>query len=185
MQLCDQVCSFTMHGFAPNNCSRIIEPIASRCSKFRFTPLGSESARSRLSYIAAAENVNVSEKVLDALIATSSGDLRRAITYLQSASRVSSSTDPPTPITPTLIQEIAGAVPDTVINELANALGIDDVGEMNVDIGTTQKSSTFEPIKKKVKEIMRQGYSAAQILSQVRGAYSPPFPLTSQPCPAA
>ena len=175
-----------MHGFAPNNCSRIIEPIASRCSKFRFTPLGSASARSRLSYIAAAENVNVSEKVLDALIATSSGDLRRAITYLQSASRVSSSTDPPTPITPTLIQEIAGAVPDTVINELANALGIDDVGEMNVDIGTTQKSSTFEPIKKKVKEIMRQGYSAAQILSQVRGAYSPPlFPLTSQPCPAA
>ncbi|KAF8739473.1 hypothetical protein AX14_009456 [Amanita brunnescens Koide BX004] len=149
-----------------NYVTRIIEPVASRCSKFRFTPLDSGSAHSRLSYIAATEHVNVSDEALDALIATSSGDLRRAITYLQSASRLSSSTDPPTLITSTDIQEIAGVVPDTVINELASALGIDGV-EMNVDVSTTQKSSTFEPIKKQVKETMRQGYSAAQVLSQL------------------
>ncbi len=154
---------------AANNGSRIIEPVASRCSKFRFTPLDSGSARSRLSYIATAENVNVTDEVIDALVSASSGDLRRAITYLQSASRLSSSTSPPTPITPTNIQEIAGVVPDAVVSELASALGIDDVGQINVDMDIAQKSSTFEPIRKKVKQIMRQGYSAAQMLSQVRG----------------
>ncbi|KAF8352326.1 P-loop containing nucleoside triphosphate hydrolase protein [Amanita rubescens] len=150
-----------------NYVTRIIEPVASRCSKFRFTPLDSNSARSRLSYIATAENVNVTDEVIDALISASSGDLRRAITYLQSASRLSSSTSPPTPITPTNIQEIAGVVPDAVVCELASALGIEDVGQINIDMDIAQKSSAFEPIRKKVKQIMRQGYSAAQMLSQL------------------
>ncbi|TFY78565.1 hypothetical protein EWM64_g5444, partial [Hericium alpestre] len=65
-----------------NYVTRIIEPLASRCSKFRFKPLDSSSASTRLEYIAATEQVPVTAPVISALISTSSGDLRRAITYM-------------------------------------------------------------------------------------------------------
>lgn len=143
--------------------------MASRCSKFRFTPLDTDSSSLRLSYIAQAENVPVTKPVIDALIQTSNGDLRRAITYLQSASRLSSSTVPPTPILPADIQEIAGVVPDGVIHDFARVLGIEvNDNDMDVDEGSQSKQGAFEPIKKKVKYLMREGYSATQIISQVR-----------------
>ncbi|KAF9476321.1 P-loop containing nucleoside triphosphate hydrolase protein [Pholiota conissans] len=151
-----------------NYVTRIIEPLASRCSKFRFTPLDSDSSSLRLAHIAQCENVPVSKPVIDALINTSNGDLRRAITYLQSASRLSSSTQPPTPILPIDIQEIAGVVPDNVIKDFARVLGIDvDDDEMDIDDKPSQKQNGFDPIRKKVKFLMREGYSASQIISQL------------------
>jgi hypothetical protein len=120
----------------------------------------------RLSYIAATEKITIDSKVIDALITTSSGDLRRAITYLQSASRLSSSTNPSTPILPSDIQEIAGVVPDLVINDFARVIGVDIEDEMDIDL-PQHKQGGFEPIKNKVKFLMREGYSATQILFQV------------------
>lgn len=145
--------------------NRIIEPLASRCSKFRFTPLDSESASARLTYIAQRENVDVEKSVIDALINVSSGDLRRAITYLQSASRLSATSDPPTPIRPRDIQEIAGVVPDKIVNGLARTLGVEIESE-DMDLDEDSKFN-FSTIQKKVKAIIREGYSATQILSQV------------------
>ncbi|KAF5330628.1 hypothetical protein D9619_006013 [Psilocybe cf. subviscida] len=152
-----------------NYVTRIIEPLASRCSKFRFTPLDTDSSSLRLSHIAAAENIPISKPVIDALIQTSGGDLRRAITYLQSASRLSASSVPPTPILPLDIQEIAGVVPDAVINDFARVLGVEvNDNEMDVDDGASpSRNGGFEPIKKKVKHLMREGYSAMQIIAQL------------------
>ncbi|KAG1754423.1 P-loop containing nucleoside triphosphate hydrolase protein, partial [Suillus lakei] len=136
-----------------NYVTRIIEPLASRCSKFRFTPLDSTSTSSRLSYIASAEHIDVSPEVVSTLIETSGGDLRRSITYLQSASRLSSSTNLPVPITPYDIQEIAGVVP---------------TADMDVDdLPAKGKLKGFDAVQKKVKGIMREGYSASQTLSQL------------------
>ena len=146
---------------------RIIEPLASRCSKFRFTPLDTESASLRLSQIAQAEGINVTKPVLDTLISTSSGDLRRAITYLQSASRLATSSTPPTPIIPAEIQEIAGVVPDTVINDFARVLGIEVDDAMDTDDAPKQQKVGFDPIRREVTMLMREGYSASQIISQV------------------
>lgn len=147
---------------------RIIEPLASRCSKFRFTPLDPTSTSARLSHIAQAEGIPVDPSVISTLISTSSGDLRRSITYLQSASRLSSSTNPPTAITANDIQEIAGVVPDTVVADFARTLGVESIGDaMDVD-GGSQNPKGFEGVKKKVKELMREGYSGTQILMQVR-----------------
>jgi replication factor C subunit 2/4 len=106
-------------------------------------------------------------EVISALISTSSGDLRRAITYLQSASRLSSSTIPPTTITVSDIQEIAGVVPTADINNFARSLGVESELDMDVDTDAN-KTSRFELIKRQVKLLMRNGYSASQILSQVR-----------------
>ncbi|TCD62294.1 hypothetical protein EIP91_007090 [Steccherinum ochraceum] len=151
-----------------NYVTRIIDPLASRCSKFRFKPLDPTSTSSRLTQIASAENVAVSDEVVQTLISTSQGDLRRSITYLQSASRLSTSTKPPTPITPSDIQEIAGVVPDPVINSFAATLGIDGANnDMDVDDGPAAKAKGFDGIRSKVKQIVREGYSATQILSQL------------------
>ncbi|KAJ8078582.1 Subunit of heteropentameric Replication factor C (RF-C) [Marasmius tenuissimus] len=146
-----------------NYVTRIIEPLASRCSKFRFTPLDQSSSFSRLSKIGTAEHIDMDDALVNALIQNSNGDLRRAITYLQTAHRLSSATSPPTKITPRDIQEIAGVVPDDVIDDFARALGIEVSGGMDVDV----KAPRFDMIKKKAKEICREGYSATQVLSQV------------------
>ncbi|PWW78857.1 P-loop containing nucleoside triphosphate hydrolase protein [Tuber magnatum] len=71
-----------------NYVTRIIDPLASRCSKFRFKPLDEENAKLRLEEIAKMENVEYEDGVVDALIKVSEGDLRKAITYLQSAARL-------------------------------------------------------------------------------------------------
>ncbi|KAG9318533.1 P-loop containing nucleoside triphosphate hydrolase protein [Chiua virens] len=152
-----------------NYVTRIIEPLASRCSKFRFTPLDSSSTSSRLMHIAAAEHVDVSPEVVAKLIDASNGDLRRSITYLQSASRLSSSTTPPTPITPRDIEEIAGVVPTAVVNNFAQTLGIDtEHNDMQTDDTLADsKRENFDVIRKKVKFVMREGYSASQLLIQL------------------
>ncbi|THG98581.1 hypothetical protein EW026_g3634 [Hermanssonia centrifuga] len=150
-----------------NYVTRIIEPLASRCSKFRFKPLDSNSTSSRLSHIAAAENVEVSPTVITTLINTSHGDLRRSITYLQSASRLAKSTDPPSVISPEDIQEIAGVVPDSVINDFASSLGVDVTANGGMDLDDDRKAKGFDGIRSKVREIVREGYSASQMMSQL------------------
>lgn len=130
--------------------------------------MDTESASLRLSQIAQAEGININKPVLDTLISTSSGDLRRAITYLQSASRLSTSSTPPTPILPAEIQEIAGVVPDAVINDFARVLGIEMDDAMDTDDAPKQQKVGFDPIRREVTMLMREGYSASQIISQVR-----------------
>ena len=107
--------------------------------------------------------MQVTHEVISVLVSTSAGDLRRSITYLQSASRLSSSTVPPTPITPRDIQEIAGVVPDEVMVDFASSLGIDST----LSTSSKLEKQNFDPIRQQVKSIMREGYSAAQVLSQV------------------
>lgn len=143
---------------------RIIEPLTSRCSKFRFTPLDHSSSSTRIAHIASEEGIHLESPAVDALITTSAGDLRRAITYLQSAHRLSSSTEPAIPITHRDIQEIAGVVPDNVINDFAQTLGIELDTGMQVD---GMGKPGFDRIRNKVRNIIREGYSSTQILAQV------------------
>ena len=165
------------HFSIPKPLPRIIEPLASRCSKFRFKPLDSSSAQLRLEHIARAEQVPASQDVISALISTSAGDLRRAITYLQSAARLSASTDPPSAILPRDIQEIAGVVPDAVIRKLAQNLGIDITliggadGDVEMDdapaLSVESNLRGFDLIRETVRSLVREGFSASQVLLQV------------------
>lgn len=71
-----------------NYVSKIIAPIASRCAKFRFSPLSRESQLGRLQYITEQEKVVVPINVLKFLEDISEGDLRRGINLLQSISQL-------------------------------------------------------------------------------------------------
>lgn len=66
-----------------NYISKIIDPLASRCVKFRFSPISKEAQMDRLKFICSKENVKLSsDSVLDKLIDISEGDLRRSINTL-------------------------------------------------------------------------------------------------------
>ena len=73
-----------------NYSSKIIEPIQSRCAVFRFRPLPEEEVKVQLQMVAKAENIDVEEEAMDAVIRVSRGDMRRAITALQVAAAVNS-----------------------------------------------------------------------------------------------
>ncbi len=68
-----------------NYVSRIIDPIKSRCAKFRFQPVSDEACLARLEYVRDAENLMLPEGVLPRIVETAEGDLRKAITTLQTA----------------------------------------------------------------------------------------------------
>ncbi|KAH0916198.1 hypothetical protein HID58_030644 [Brassica napus] len=78
--------------FICNYISRIIEPLASRCAKFRFKPLSEEVMSNRILHICNEEGLNLGGEALSTLSSISQGDLRRAITYLQSGARLFGST---------------------------------------------------------------------------------------------
>lgn len=158
-----------------NYVTRIIDPLASRCSKFRFKPLDETNSRERLELIAKSEGVDYEDGVIDTLIRVSDGDLRKAITYLQSAARlhnpikhaaVDNDGDEEMgndgivvtagePVTVRSIEEIAGVIPDATVEELLKACEPKGI-------------STYPQISKLVQDIIADGWSASQIVLQVR-----------------
>ncbi len=83
MEKYSDVCRFIL---SCNYSSRIIEPIQSRCSVFRFKRLGDDDVRSYVQSIVRKENLKVDASAYDAIIGVSGGDLRKATNVLQACS---------------------------------------------------------------------------------------------------
>lgn len=96
-----------------NYVSKIIDPIASRCAKYRFSPLSRESQLARLKYIASNERMSIEEHTLNFLIDISEGDLRRSINLLQSISQLGSEL-----LTPEILNDVCGAIPHEEIENI-------------------------------------------------------------------
>ncbi|KAG7571223.1 hypothetical protein FFLO_00896 [Filobasidium floriforme] len=163
-----------------NYVTRIIEPLASRCSKFRFKPLDSSSTMQRVQMIAEAESVKIDDGVIPLILELAGGDLRKAITYMQTGQRLHGAQNPPTPITADSIHEIAGVVPDGVINSLLAAIGIDTESGM-IDLAGNRGGKGYDNVQTTVKKIGRQGYSAGQVLQQIHDAIIPSAFIPSIP----
>ncbi|KAI2697101.1 hypothetical protein CBS147372_8155 [Penicillium roqueforti] len=156
-----------------NYVTRIIEPLASRCSKFRFKMLDNSAAGDRISNIAEQEGLQLEDGVVDTLIRCGEGDLRRAITYLQSAARLVGPTKPPavkdadddaemtdvgsnsSVITVNSIEEIAGVLPDDVLDSLVEAMQ------------PTSGASAYEAVSGVITDIVADGWSATQLVGQL------------------
>lgn len=69
-----------------NYSSQIIPALQSRCTKFRFGPLSATEVETRVREIAQAENVNITDDGIAAILKLGKGDMRRILNVLQSAS---------------------------------------------------------------------------------------------------
>uniref|UniRef100_A0A674EKL9 Replication factor C (activator 1) 4 n=1 Tax=Salmo trutta TaxID=8032 RepID=A0A674EKL9_SALTR len=122
-----------------NYISRIIEPLTSRCSKFRFKPLANQVQEERLLDICDKENLKYSKEGIAALVKVSEGDLRKAITFLQSAARLNTDNE----ITESAVIEIAGNMVDEgyaatqIVNQLHEAI-------IEEELNDKQKSAITE-----------------------------------------
>ncbi|KAG0052159.1 hypothetical protein BGZ83_002932 [Gryganskiella cystojenkinii] len=131
-----------------NYVTRIIEPLASRCAKFRFKPLEEKHSKDRLDFICAQENVKISPEATLSLIRISEGDLRKAIMYLQSASRLIGKDNE---IGVDVIADIAGTVPEDVIDGLE----------------ACWRTKDYNKISSQVMDVVADGHSASRVLAQL------------------
>ncbi|KAI9828714.1 MAG: Subunit of heteropentameric Replication factor C (RF-C) [Thelocarpon impressellum] len=161
-----------------NYVTRIIDPLASRCSKFRFKSLDQDNAKRRLEDIAEKEGVRMEAGAVETLIRCSEGDLRKAITFLQSAARLvgalkaarnGAARDGPADdndkmdvdgetdavVTVRSIEEIAGVIPDKTIASLIQA------------IQPRIKGAVYEGVAKVITDMVADGWSATQVVTQL------------------
>jgi replication factor C subunit 2/4 len=131
-----------------NYVSRIIEPITSRCTKFRFKPLGEEKIIERLQLICKQEQVNVESDAYKGIVDISGGDMRRAITTLQSCYRLKGINST---ITQQDILEISGVIPQHFLDEFVFVC----------------KSGDYKKLEEYVKNITYEAYSIGQMFEQL------------------
>ncbi|XP_012230260.1 replication factor C subunit 4 [Linepithema humile] len=131
-----------------NYLSRIIKPIASRCTKFRFKPLSDEKSIVRLEYICNEENLKADRSVLKEIVEASGGDLRQAVMCLQSITRLKGKEYE---ITVDDALDVIGLVPDDKINSLLE----------------TCKKGSYNDIQKLLDDLLLEGYPAAQVIKQL------------------
>ena len=142
-----------------NYVSRIIDPIASRCAKFRFKPLVRDALDARLKHVAKCENIVISDAALRRLDGVAQGDLRLAIMLLQSASKAHGND-----LSNEDFVDVSGFLPEKVLLPFLTALASKDLNAMYDQIGI----------------ITAQGFSANQVLTQVhRFLVGPECPLTT------
>jgi replication factor C small subunit len=77
-----QTCRFIL---SCNYSSKIIDPIQSRCSVFRFKPLDKDEMFHIIDNIAKSEKLHIDEKAKEAVYEVSHGDVRRAENILQAS----------------------------------------------------------------------------------------------------
>ncbi|KAK1730688.1 hypothetical protein CaCOL14_002787 [Colletotrichum acutatum] len=149
-----------------NYVTRIIDPLASRCSKFRFKSLDQTNTKKRLEDISENEGVQLEDGAVDALIKCSEGDLRKAITFLQSAARLVGAGEKDAagvdamdvdkkPVTVKVIEDIAGVIPDKTIDTLVSA------------IRPQGAADTYAGVAKVVEDMVADGWSAGQVVTQL------------------
>jgi replication factor C subunit 2/4 len=136
--------------FICNYVSRIIDPLASRCAKFRFKPLHPEAMAGRIEHICAKEGVAMAPGALAALGRVSGGDLRKAVTTLQSAARLAAGG----PVDAQAVADVSGVAPSELVDGLLRAC----------------RQPAFEGVEGAAKGAVAEGWSAQQLLLQLQEA---------------
>ncbi|VDL57258.1 unnamed protein product [Hymenolepis diminuta] len=140
-----------------NYVTRIIGPISSRCAKFRFKPLESDVARSRLRFIADAENVDVSNETLDDLLILCDGDLRQCINLLQTTLRFASPAE-----------KTQSMKPVTITHEDLNSVATRVPANFEEKFISSVLKRDFDAMRAVLIEFTREGLPASQFLHQLQ-----------------
>jgi replication factor C small subunit len=98
-----------------NYSNKIILPIQSRCSVFRFSTLSEKEIIDRIKLIAEKEKLKIRGDGIDALVYVCNGDLRRAVNYLQASATLGQE------ITEDIVYRITGKINPQEIQLLLKA----------------------------------------------------------------
>lgn len=145
MEQYSSTCRFIL---SANYSSRILNPIQSRCTIFRFKPLEKESINKIIDRICKEEKLKADDKAREALIYVSSGDVRRLENVMQSCSMIDNK------ITEDLVYEIVSAAKPKEVKEI-------------LEFATEGK---FSQAKEKLLDVMlKHGLSGLDIVKQIQG----------------
>jgi len=130
-----------------NYVTKIIEPLTSRCAKFRFQTISTVSINEILNNISKKENITINKDVLETLYKITKGDLRKVINLLQRASYINNIIDSE------LIIDISGQISTTQVDNIWNII--------------IDKKTDHYRLFKLVHEIINQGYSSITLLNNI------------------
>ncbi|KAG9397443.1 Replication factor 4, RFC4 [Carpediemonas membranifera] len=128
-----------------NYVSRIIDPIKSRCAKFRFQPIPAAASLNTLRKIARKESLNTIDGTLERIVSTSGGDLRKAITTMQTAFTAFEMPGPAD------IDTLVGRIPDELVGQVYRTIS----------------SGQFDAAKRQADELTKLAYSVKQLMLQM------------------
>ncbi|GMT04048.1 hypothetical protein PENTCL1PPCAC_26222 [Pristionchus entomophagus] len=128
-----------------NYVSRIIDPLTSRCAKFRFKPLPIDCQVERLELICETEGVTAEREALEKLVRESEGDLRKSITTLQAVAAGTKR------VTLDDLSTTGGRIPEASVEGYMEAI----------------KSLSDNKILAGVEIFRREGFSVDQLLHQL------------------
>ena len=126
-----------------NYINKIIDPIASRCAKYRFKSLSLNSMVGRLKYICQEEKINCNDNVFNKIIEISRGDMRKAVNFLQRSYNAYG-----VDLDLKIVNEVSGHVPDYIFDELFTVL----------------KENDFTKVTDFAKGLINSGYSCVNIV---------------------
>lgn len=95
--------------------NKIIDPLISRCSLFRFKPIQLDDIIQKLTYICNNEKINYNDDLLNKIVQICRGDLRKAINLLQKCYNYTDNN-----ISDELLDEMSGIIPKVKFEQLTN-----------------------------------------------------------------
>ena len=118
METYSNTCRFIL---SCNFSSKIIDPIQSRCTVFRFKPLAKEEIKKIIDKIAKEEGLKISNSAIDSLYEISEGDCRKLENILQSCAALSAE------ITEELVFSMASVAKPKEIKEVLPDVSYDEI----------------------------------------------------------
>lgn len=132
---------------AANYSSKILEPIQSRCSVFRFRPLEKQHVLELIDHVAKSESLKISSPAKDAVVIVSDGDLRRVVNVLQSCAAVSKD------ISPEIVYSLSSVA---------------EPSEVKLVLTTALKGDFLKSREKLLDVMLRYGLSGIDIIKQLQ-----------------
>lgn len=129
-----------------NYITRIIEPLASRCTKFRFKPINMEAMNKIITNLSNKEKFKITEEVIERIYNITKGDLRKAINIIQQAKYLDYNN-----IKLDTINDIGGLVTDKNIEKIIN----DTI------------NTNYNKIQQIIKNFLADGYSVSQYINEL------------------
>jgi replication factor C subunit 2/4 len=128
-----------------NYITRIIEPLASRCTKFRFKPINLEGMGNIINKLSIQEKFKIDSNVIENIYNITKGDLRKAINIVQQAKYLD-----------------YNKIKNETINEIGGL-----VTEKNIDKIVKETIKTdYSKIQELIRNFLADGYSVSQYINE-------------------